>query len=111
MSLLLLPLKSRSARLRSGKRRLLFLEGREAAGKGGGEKLRKGERDGERREGIVLLLPLKPLDFEAELLTQSFSAHTHTHTRTHTHTHYSHSLTHTHAHQATTTSSTVNRRS
>ena len=71
---------------------MLFLGGRKAAGKGGGERLCKGERDGEGREGIVLLLPLKPPDFEAELLTQSFSAHTHTRT------HYSYAPTHTHAH-------------
>jgi len=45
ISLLLLPLKSRSGRLRSGKQRLPFLGGREAAGKGGGERLRKGERE------------------------------------------------------------------
>ncbi len=37
-----LPLKSRSCRLRSDA--FLFLRGREAAGKGGGERLRKGER-------------------------------------------------------------------
>ena len=78
--LLLLPLKSRSGRLRSGKWRLHFRGGRDATGKRGGERLRKGERDGEGREGIVLLLPLKLPDFGAELHTQSFSAHTHTHT-------------------------------
>ena len=46
--------------------------------RGGGERLRKGERDDEGREGIVLLLPLKLPDFGAELFTQGFSAHTHT---------------------------------
>ena len=46
--MLLLPLKSRSGRLRSGKRRLLFFGGRDAAGKGGGERVRKGEREMER---------------------------------------------------------------
>jgi len=67
---------------------------------------REGDREG--REWIVLLLPLKLpevelCDLEAELLTQSFSAHTHTH--------YSHTPNHTHAQQATTTSSNFTRRS
>ena len=102
MSLLLLPLKSRSGRLRSGKRRLHFLRGRDATGKGGGERLRKEERDGEEREGIVLLLPLKLPDFGVELLTKSHGADTHTH--------YSHTLTHTRSHLATATASNVTRR-
>ena len=42
ISLLMLTLKSRSCRLRLGA--FLFLGRREAAGKGGGERLRKGER-------------------------------------------------------------------
>ena len=77
--MLMLPLMSRSGRLRSGKRRLLFLGGRDAAGKGGGERLRKGERDGEGREVIVLLLPLKLPGFKIEMVPRSFNADTLSH--------------------------------
>ena len=39
------------------------------------------------REGRILLLPLKLLDFGGERLPRIFNAHTHEHTHTHTHTH------------------------
>ena len=49
---------------------MLLLGGREAVSEGGNEGLREVVR-----EGGILLLPLKPLDFGGERLPRIFNAH------------------------------------
>ena len=71
----------------AGKRRVLLLGGREAVSEGGSKGLREVVR-----EGGILLLPLKLLDFGGQRLPRIFNAHTHAYIHTHTHTH-----THTHS--------------
>jgi len=62
------------------------------------------DRDGEGRNGIILMLSLKLPDFGAELLT-------HCANNAHTHTHYSHAPAHTRAQLGVTKASDVTRRS
>jgi hypothetical protein len=61
-----------------GKRRVLLLRGRETICEGDIKGLRE-----DVREGRILMLPLKLLDFGGERLPRIFNTHAHVHTRTH----------------------------
>ena len=66
----------------AGKQRVILLGGREDVNEGDNEGLRE-----DVREGKILILPLKLLDFGGERLPRIFNARTHAHTHAHKRTH------------------------
>ena len=84
--LLRLQLKSRSGRFRSGKRRLFFLGGKKAAGKGGGESIRKRGRWRGTVSNFTTATAKTIGLWRWGANAERQRAHTHTFTRTRTHT-------------------------